>query len=154
MVPGTGISLQNRGRAFTLEAGHPNQVGGGKRPFHTIIPAFVTRNGQPVMSFGVMGGDMQCQGHAQMMQRVFDRGMNPQAASDAPRWRITEEGNIRLEAGYGDAVRAELENRGHTLEPLTDDTQFGMGGAQLILKTEHGYLGGSDHRKDGMALGY
>ena len=97
---------------------------------------------------------MQCQGHAQMVQRVFDRSMNPQAASDAPRWQVTEGGTILLESGYDEEVRKGLESRGHVLEPTTDDTPFSMGGAQLILKTEHGYVGGSDHRKDGMALGY
>ncbi len=85
VVPGTGIALQNRGLGFTLESGHPNQVGGGKRPFHTIIPGFVTRQGQPLMSFGVMGAHMQPQGHVQMVVRVFDYGQNPQAACDAPR---------------------------------------------------------------------
>jgi len=89
VVPGTGISLQNRGAGFVLDEGHPNHVGGGKRPFHTIIPAFVTRDGQPLVSFGVMGGAMQAQGHVQMMVRIFACGQNPQAAADAPRWRVT-----------------------------------------------------------------
>ena len=88
VVPGTGISLQNRGAGFTLEEGHANQVAGGKRPFHTIIPGFLTQNGQPLMSFGVMGGPMQPQGHAQMVIRLCDYDQNPQAASDAPRWRV------------------------------------------------------------------
>jgi len=88
VVPDTGISLQNRGSCFSLERGHPNQVDGKKRPFHTIIPAFVTNNGQPLMSFGVMGGDMQPQGHVQLMIRLFDYRQNPQAALDAPRWRV------------------------------------------------------------------
>ena len=97
VVPGTGISLQNRARGFTLEKGHPNAVGGGKRPFHTIIPGFVTRDSQPLLSFGVMGGYMQPQGHVQMVVRLFDYGQNPQAACDAPRWHIAEDGRISLE---------------------------------------------------------
>ncbi|SVE58201.1 uncharacterized protein METZ01_LOCUS511055, partial [marine metagenome] len=87
-VPDTGISLQNRSSGFTLEENHPNQVGGGKRPFHTIISAFVTRDGMPLISHGVMGGHMQPQGHAQMMVRLFDYGQNPQTVLDAPRWRF------------------------------------------------------------------
>ncbi len=92
VVPGTGISLQNRGACFSLQPGHPNQVGGGKRPFHTIIPAFLSRDGKPVMSFGVMGGDMQPQGHLQMIVRMLDYGQNPQAAADAPRWKVSKSG--------------------------------------------------------------
>ncbi|MHA1237533.1 MAG: gamma-glutamyltransferase family protein, partial [Candidatus Hodarchaeales archaeon] len=90
VIPGTGISLQNRGSAFSLVEGHPNQVGPNKRPFHTIIPAFVTNKDGPIMSFGVMGGDMQPQGHAQMMIRIFEYGQNPQAACDAPRWKVMQ----------------------------------------------------------------
>jgi gamma-glutamyltranspeptidase/glutathione hydrolase len=154
VIPGTGISMQNRGMGVSLEPGHPNQLAGGKRPFHTIIPAFLTANEKPVMSFGVMGASMQPQGHAQMVLRVCDYGMNPQAASDAPRWRGMEDNQILLEAGFDEWVRNELKNRGHDLVDLDDEAMFGMGGAQLILKTESGYMGGSDHRKDGMAAGY
>ena len=106
------------------------------------------------MSFGVMGGHMQCQGHAQLVQRVFDRGLNPQAASAAPRWQLTATGAVLLEAGYDAAVRQELVGRGHVLAPTTAETPFEMGGAQLILQTDNGCIGGSDHRKDGLALGY
>ncbi|MHC4778793.1 MAG: gamma-glutamyltransferase family protein, partial [Planctomycetota bacterium] len=100
VIPGTGISLQNRGFGFTLSKSHPNRVQGGKRPFHTIIPAFVTRGGSPVMSFGVMGGHMQAQGHVQMMVRIFGHGQNPQAASDAPRWQVLEDFRIAFEEGF------------------------------------------------------
>ena len=88
VIPGTGISMQNRASGFSLDPDHPNCVAPGKRPFHTIIPGFVTQNGRPVLSFGVMGGHMQHQGHVQMVSRIFDYGQNPQEASDAPRWHV------------------------------------------------------------------
>src|SRR5690606_33396578 len=88
VVPGTGIALHNRGWGFSTQAGHPNQVGPGKRPFHSIIPGFLYRDGQPWATLGVMGGSMQAQGHCQMTLRLANNGMNPQAAIDAPRWRI------------------------------------------------------------------
>lgn len=154
VIPGTGISLQNRGSGFTLEQGHPNQVAGSKRPYHTIIPAFLTANGEPVMSFGVMGGDMQAQGHAQMVLRVCDYGMNPQAASDAPRWRVDVGRQVIMESGFEESVKAELRSRGHDIVKYDPEQSFAMGGAQLIKKTAAGYIGGSDHRKDGLALGF
>ena len=152
VVPGTGISLQNRGAGFVLEAGHPNQVGPGKRPYHTIIPGFVTRNGAPVMSFGVMGGHMQAQGHLQMLLRVMHYGQNPQAASDAPRWYVFEDGRVALEPGFKPSVIRELEKLGHEL--VLDQPEHLFGGAQLIVKTSDGYCAGSDHRKEGLATGY
>src|SRR3990167_7661897 len=97
VVPGTGISLQNRGSGFSLRPGHANIVAPRKRPFHTIIPGFVTRNGKPVMSFGVMGGSMQAQGHTQVMVRFADYAQNPQAASDAQRWRIDNGLSVGIE---------------------------------------------------------
>lgn len=152
VVPGTGISLQNRGYGFTLQRGHPNEVGGGKRPFHTIIPSFVTSSGNPVMSFGVMGGPMQAQGHVQMVLRVVDYGQNPQTASDAPRWRVLNGLQVAVEAGFSSKVLDELRARGHLLQ---QESEFGgFGGAQLIHKTEGGYIAGSDHRKDGLAVGF
>ena len=154
VVPGTGISLHNRGRGFTLEPGHPNQVGGGKRPFHTLIPAFATRNGEPLMSFGVMGGHMQCQGHAQLVTRVFDYGMNPQAANDAPRWQLTPENTLFLEPGITPDVQQALADRGHVIETWFDEKRFNMGGAQLVLKTPEGYIAGTESRKDGLAAGF
>lgn len=154
VIPETGISLQNRGYGFVLDAEHPNQVGGGKRPFHTIIPGFLTKNEKPVMSFGVMGGHMQPQGHAQMVIRICDFGQNPQAASDAPRWQIFGNNQILLEDGFSHDVCDELKKRGHKINPNDENTMFSMGGAQLILKSGDGYIGGSDHRKDGMAAGF
>ena len=153
VVPGTGISLQNRGSGFTLESGHPNQVGPGKRPFHTIIPGFATVAGKPSMSFGVMGGHMQAQGHLQMMLRVYLYGQNPQAASDAPRWHLTETGDVCLEDGFDPVVADELAARGHSVRFNNPEHLFG--GAQLIYRMDDGtYCAGSDHRKEGHAAGF
>ena len=153
VVPGTGISLQNRGAGFVLDKGHPNEVGPAKRPFHTIIPAFLTSHRQPLMSFGVMGGPMQPQGHAQMVLRICNYGQNPQTASDAPRWRVVGGNEVAVEAGFSDAVLNDLVSRGHGIK--VDDSAFGgFGGAQLIYKLEGGYIAGSDSRKDGQAVGY
>lgn len=152
VVPGTGISMQNRGRGFTLEDGHPNQVAGGKRPYHTIIPGFVTQNHTPLMSFGVMGGHMQAQGHVQMVVRIFDYQQNPQAASDAPRWHVKEDGRLALEQGFDLKVAADLAARGHNI--TFDEPAYIFGGAQLITKLKNGYCGASDHRKEGMAAGF
>ena len=152
VIPGTGISMQNRACGFTLEKDHPNQIDGGKRPYHTIIPGFVSQNGKPILSFGVMGGHMQAQGHIQMITRVFDYNLDPQAASDFPRWFITEDSKIAVEPGYPPKTLGELASRGHTI--ITDLDESTFGGAQLICKTEDGYIAGSDHRKDGLAIGY
>ncbi|MCA9838289.1 MAG: gamma-glutamyltransferase family protein [Trueperaceae bacterium] len=154
VVPGTGISMQNRGAGFVLDEGHPNEVGPAKRPFHTIIPAFVTQKGQPLMSYGVMGGPMQAQGHAQMVIRMFNYDQNPQTASDAPRWRIMEGFEVAIESGFKDEVLNDLTSRGHVLHKAELGTDFSFGGAQLIYKAEGGYIAGSDHRKDGHAVGY
>jgi gamma-glutamyltranspeptidase/glutathione hydrolase len=148
VVPGTGIALQNRGAAFVLDEGHPNQVGGGKRPYHTIIPGFVTRDGGALAAFGVMGGPMQPQGHVQVVVRMCDYGQNPQAAADAPRWQVLRGGAVALEDGVPDDVADELTRRGHRIRPAR---QFG--GAQLIVRTPGGYAAASDPRKDGQAVG-
>jgi gamma-glutamyltranspeptidase/glutathione hydrolase len=152
VVPGTGISLQNRGYGFVTKPGHANVVAPKKRPFHTIIPGFITKDGKPLMSFGVMGGSMQAQGHAQVMLRLVDYHQNPQAAADAPRWRV-EEGTVNVEPGMSAAVLAELKSRGHSL--VTADrwsTDFGR--AQLIYRMDDGYLGASERRTDGQAVGF
>ncbi len=152
VIPQTGISLQNRGHGFSLEEGHPNRVGGGKRPYHTIIPGFVTRDGRPLMSFGVMGGHMQPQGHVQMMTRMFDYRQNPQAASDAPRWCVREDFSVVLEPGFSPSIAGELSRRGHT---VVEEASAGLfGGAQLIYRLDGGYCAASDHRKDGQAVGF
>lgn len=152
VVPGTGISLQNRGNGFTLEDGHPNQLAGSKRPFHTIIPGFIMQDSQPSLSFGVMGGHMQAQGHLQMLVRIYVWGENPQAASDAPRWYLEEDGKVHLEAGTSTDVCNDLKARGH--EIVLDSHESLFGGAQLIYKMDRGYCGGSDHRKEGLVSGF
>lgn len=152
VVPGTGISLQNRGSGFVLEDGHPNQVAGSKRPYQTIIPGFAMAGDQPAMSFGVMGGHMQAQGHVQMMLRIFVHKQNPQAASDAPRWHLTEDGKVALEDGFNDEVALDLQNRGHDI--IRDNPEHLFGGAQLIYRMPDGYCGGSDHRKEGLVAGF
>jgi gamma-glutamyltranspeptidase/glutathione hydrolase len=152
VVPGTGISLQNRGAGFTLSASHPNCVAGGKRPFHTIIPGFVMKNGSPLMAFGVMGAHMQAQGHVQMMVRIFSAAQNPQTAADAPRWYVSEDGRLSLEPGFAPGVREELVRRGHSLTDGSPASLFG--GAQLVYRLPEGYCAASDPRKDGQAVGF
>lgn len=152
VVPGTGISLQSRAACFSLERDHPNQVEGGKRPFHTIIPAFVTKDGQPLMSFGVMGGPMQPQGHAQIMLRMFGYHQNPQAACDAPRWIVFPDMELAFEPGFKPDVLEDLTKRGHRIKMVGEDSCFG--GAQIICKLADGYCGASDPRKDGQAVGF
>jgi gamma-glutamyltranspeptidase/glutathione hydrolase len=152
VVPGTGISLQNRGAGFSITPGHPNVVEPGKRPFHTIIPAFITRAGRPVASFGVMGGDMQPQGHVQMAVRLIDHGQNPQAAIDAPRWKIAVDGTLLLEPG-AERVGTELEARGHVVRIAPSDS-LDFGAAQMIYQLDRGYLAASESRRDGQAVGF
>ncbi len=151
--PTFGVSLQNRGHAFSLAAG-PNQVGPGQRPFHTIIPAFVTRHGEPVMSFGVMGANMQPQGHVQTLVRMIDFGQSPQAACDAPRWRWNRGLALNVEPHWPPATIAGLRARGHEIEELHDAYQdFGAG--QFIWKLPgRGYVAASDPRRDGQAVGF
>ena len=155
VVPGTGISLQNRGHGFVLEAGHPNQVAPNKRPFQTIIPGFLTDlANKPLMSFGVMGGHMQAQGHVQMITRMCDYGQNPQTASDAPRWIVNPDATIGLEDALKASIGAALEGMGHRLA-AAEAVNFAFGGAQLIWRLgDDGYVAGSDHRKDGGAVGF
>ena len=152
VIPGTGISMQNRGSGFVLTPGHPNQVGPRKKPFHTIIPGFVTRSGAPYMSFGVMGGHMQAQGHLQMMLRVMHYNQNPQAALDAPRWHVMENGKVALEEGIAVEVIESLKSRGHDI--VVGSPEYLFGGGQAIIKMRDGYCAGSDHRKEGLALGF
>ena len=154
VVPGTGISMQNRGHGFVRTPGHPNEVGPNKRPFQTIIPGFLTdHNHQPLMSFGVMGGHMQPQGHAQMVIRMMDYRQNPQSASDAPRWIVNPDSTVGLETGFNASAVEALVKKGHKLA-AAEAVNFAFGGAQLIWRMQHGYVAGSDHRKDGGAFGF
>ncbi len=158
--PTYGISLQNRGHGFSTDPAGPNTanlVAPGKRPFHTIIPAFLTKDGQPVMSYGVMGGNMQPQGHMQTLVRMLDYGQNPQAACDAPRWRFNAGFNINVEAAMNASTVQGLQTMGHELDVINDSYQdFGAG--QFIWRmgdpAVEGYLAASDPRRDGQAVGF
>ena len=154
--PEFGISLQNRGHGFSLASG-ANQVAPGKRPFQTIIPAFLSKDGQPVMSFGVMGGNMQPQGHMQTLVRMLDYNQSPQAACDAPRWRYNAGFEINVEAAMNQDTVQGLADRGHRMEVINDSYQdFGAG--QFIWRAGdpkiEGYVAASDARRDGQAVGF
>jgi gamma-glutamyltranspeptidase/glutathione hydrolase len=154
--PTFGISLQNRGHGFSLRPG-ANQVAPGKRPFHTIIPAFLTKDGQPVMSFGVMGGNMQPQGHMQTLVRMLDYKQSVQAACDAPRWRFNAGVEINVEHQMNHDTVTELRSRGHHIDVINDNYQdFGAG--QFIWRAGdpgvEGYVAASDPRRDGLAAGF
>jgi len=154
VVPQTGISLHNRGLNFVMTPGHVNQVGPNKRPMHTIIPGFVTRAGQPLMSFGVMGGSMQAQGHIQMVTRLAAFGQNPQDMSDAPRFRVENGPVVNVEAHMPPAVVEELRRRGHEVVVAPADS-LEFGSAQLIYRQDNGtYVAASDSRRDGQAVGF
>ncbi len=155
VVPGLGFALHNRGAGFTLTVGLPNTVAPGKRPFHTLIPGFVTQtvNGreQAYMSFGLMGGGVQAQGHVQFLLNYFVFGMDVQAAIDAPRFRHYDGFRVALEPPFGDGVRNALAAMGHV---LIEQPTLAFGGAQAIVRLPKGWAAGSDPRKDGMAVGY
>lgn len=155
VVPGTGFPLHNRGAGFTLTPDLPNTAAPGKRPFHTLIPGFVTRTDgaheRPYMSFGLMGGGMQAQGHVQFLLNHFVFGMDLQQAIDAARFRHLDGLRVALETPIDDAVRASLAALGHE---LVDERPVSFGGAQAIVRSSRGYAAGSDPRKDGMAIGY
>jgi gamma-glutamyltranspeptidase/glutathione hydrolase len=155
--PTYGISLQNRGHSFSRQPDHPNVVAPGKRPFHTIIPAFLSKDGQPVMSFGVMGANMQPQGHVQTLVRMLDYQQNPQMACDAPRWRFNTGLDLNVEAAMPAATQQGLLERGHQLSAISDSYQdFGAG--QFIWRmgdpAVEGYCVASDPRRDGLAAGW
>ena len=152
VVTGTGIAMQNRGAGFALDKGHPNEVGPRKRPFHTIIPGFVKKDGKPELAFQLMGGPMQAQGHLQMMLHIYAAGRGIQQAIDAPRWQIVQGHEVIYEKGFDDATIENLKKRGHLLEPRNF---VGFGGCQMIQRLPNGYFSAaSDPRKDGHAAGY
>ncbi|MCU0304507.1 MAG: gamma-glutamyltransferase [Thermoanaerobaculales bacterium] len=164
VVPSLGFGIQDRGALFSLEAGHPNVLAPGKRPFHTIIPAFLGEGGVPDMAFGVMGGDMQPQGHVQIVVNLVDFGMDLQEAGDAPRFHhggsseptgtvMTSGGVLHLESGVSPEIRRELLRRGHLIVEITPEV---FGGYQAIRRdpVTGVYAGASESRKDGMAAGY
>ncbi len=157
VVPGVGVSLQNRGVGFSVDPTHPNLVAPGKRPFQTIIPGFLTRDGKPQMSFGVMGGNMQPQGHLQTMLRMVDHRQNPQAACDAPRWKVGRGLSVDVESSMRAEVVAELRARGHQLEAI-EDPYMDFGSGQFIWRQSDdladGYIAASDSRRDGCAAGF
>ncbi|MGR8921950.1 MAG: gamma-glutamyltransferase family protein, partial [Gammaproteobacteria bacterium] len=162
--PDLGFALQCRGGGFTLDPAHPNCYAPGKRPFHTIIPAFVKRAGEPLMSLGVMGADMQPQGQVEVLVNLLDFGLDVHAAGAAPRLRhdganapnlaaAPDAGRVLFEQGIGAEVVAGLEARGHALSRATDVVDHFMGGYQCVRRAGDGYLGASEPRFDGCALG-
>ena len=167
LVPdGLGFMLQDRGELFSMDPSHPNVYAPGKRPFHTIIPAFIMQNGLPLMSFGLMGGSMQPQGHVQILINMFDYGMNPQEAGDAARMnhiggrRPTGGGDddllgvLHVEPGVSQETIKQLEDMGHRVKVVTDGIMFG--GYQAIYRDQETgvYIGATEMRKDGLAIGY
>ena len=151
MAPNSGVLFHSRGSSFRLLRDHPNAIGPRKRPLHTIIPGMLVKNGRAVMPFGVMGGHYQATGHAHFLSRLLRGGLDPQAAAEAPR-SFAYGGRLQLEPTIGADIAAELERRGHEIV-FTDKP---LGGCQAIrIDSERGLLiGGSDPRKDGIALGY
>ena len=157
VVPGTGVSFQNRGVGFSMDPKSANVVQGHKRPFHTIIPGFLTRDGEPVMSFGVMGGDIQPQGHLQTVIRMVDYHQQPQAACDAPRWKVNRDFTLDVESTMRASTIEGLQKLGHSLKAI-DDPYMDFGSGQFIWRLSKdltdGYVVASDSRRDGQAVGF
>ncbi|MGE5118435.1 MAG: gamma-glutamyltransferase family protein [Betaproteobacteria bacterium] len=157
VVPGWGVSLQNRGHGFALDAASPNVVAPGKRPFHTIIPGFLMKDGAPLMSFGVMGGNMQPQGHVQTLVRMLDHRQQPQAACDAPRWRFNSALGLNVEAAMPAATVQGLAGLGHDIGAI-DDSYQDFGAGQFIWRlgdaAVDGYVAASDPRRDGLVAAW
>ncbi|MDA0237722.1 MAG: gamma-glutamyltransferase family protein [Proteobacteria bacterium] len=151
VVPNTGISLQNRAAGFTTQRYHPNCVDGNKFPFHTIIPGFIKKNEQPLSSFGVMGGDMQAQGHLQLFRSLAKHSLNPQAIVNAPRWKLNKDGALLVEETFGADILNGLKSLGHEILQMPYGT-YDFGAAQMIIKGTHGYAAGSEPRRDGQAV--
>ena len=152
LIPDTGIALQNRGTGFSVNVGHPNQVAAGKRPYHTIIPGFLSHGNQPIGPFGVMGGPMQPQGHVQVVVNLVDYGMNPQAALDAPRWQWLARNQVLLEPPVFSSVAVGLSDRHHHIQLSLETSAFGRG--QVILRRGDTLIAASEPRADGLALAW
>jgi gamma-glutamyltranspeptidase/glutathione hydrolase len=151
VAPGTGVVLQNRAAGFAADDGHPNRLAPAKRPFHTIIPGMLLADGALLGPFGVMGGAMQPQGHFQVVRHLVDEAMDPQAALDAPRWRVEQDGSVQLEPGLWGEEQG-LQALGHVVHRATVQHAFGVG--QAILRLGQAWVGGSDGRGDGFAAGF
>lgn len=148
VIPETGMALHNRGHNFSMDENSPNYLGGGKKPFHTIIPGFITKDGKPVGPFGVMGGFMQPQGHLQVAMNLIDYGMNPQSALDAPRWQFKSGLEVEVEDLFNHDISRSLARRGHKISVNLEPNSFGRG--QIIIRGKNGVLiGGSESRTDG-----
>lgn len=149
VIPGTGISMQNRGHSFSLDAAHDNRLEPGKKTYHTIIPGFLTRHGRAVGPFGVMGGFMQPQGHVQVVMNMIDFELNPQAALDAPRWQWLEGKTIEVEPSFPDHLAQSLMRKGHIIRRANSSGGFGRG--QIIIRDEQNgvLIGGTESRTDG-----
>jgi gamma-glutamyltranspeptidase / glutathione hydrolase len=152
VIPNTGIAMQNRGANFNLQINHPNCLEPNKRPYHTIIPAFLSKDNQAIGAFGVMGGFMQPQGHLQMIVNTLDYKLHPQAALDAPRWQWTEQKNIELESHTPQHIAEGLRNKGHNVSLQLENGNFGRG--QIIWKIGDALMAGTESRCDGAALVY
>jgi len=150
VVPNTGIALNNRGACFIATPGHPNSVAPNKRPLNTIIPGFITKAGAPAAAFGVMGGTMQPQGHVQVVSRMLVSEQNPQAAIDAPRWRIKSD-ELWVEPSIQTKTLQGLAARGYR---IIEGTFLDFGAAQVVSRMDHGYLAASESRRDGCAVGF
>ncbi len=148
VVPGTGIALHNRGHCFSFDPEHVNSLEPGKRPYHTIIPGFLTKDGQPVGPFGVMGGLMQPQGHIQVLMNTIDFALNPQDALDAPRWQWIKDNVVEIEQQFPEHLAQQLQRRGHKVRVNLDKAPFGRG--QIIWRDKEGvYCGATESRTDG-----
>jgi gamma-glutamyltranspeptidase/glutathione hydrolase len=152
VVPETGIALQNRGHSFSLDKNHINFLEPRKKPYHTIIPGFITKENNPIGPFGVMGGFMQPQGHLQVILNMIDKNLNPQAALDAPRWQWTEKKTILIEKDFPTHIAEKLERNGHDIRVSLSSGPFGRG--QIIIKDKDSYVAGTEKRADGYIAVY
>ena len=152
-VPGTGILLNNRGKNFSLDPEHDNCLAPGKKPYHTIIPGFLMKDGEPVGPFGVMGAFMQPQGQVQVVNNLVDFGLNPQEALDAPRWQWTGGKTVEVEASFDKKIVEDLKQRGHDIKVMEEFTSFGRG--QIIVRQPDGvYAAATEPRADGVVAAW